>query len=114
MTALEQRLRAELRTAMRDRDAVAVSALRSTLGALANATAVPGVPLSGGADQHVAGSVVGVGAAEAPRRELTDADAVAIVRAEIAERHAAAAQYGASAAADRLRAEAAVLTRFLP
>ena len=57
--------------------------------------------------------MAGLGAAEVPRRELTDAEAVAIVRAEIADRTAAAEQYGRSPAADRLRTEAALLGRFL-
>jgi uncharacterized protein YqeY len=113
VSALEERLRAALRTAMRDRDAVATGALRSTLGALGNATAVPGLALPGTADEHVAGSVVGVGAAEAPRRELTEAEAAAIVRTEIAQRITAAEQYGPSAGADRLRAEAVVLADLL-
>jgi uncharacterized protein YqeY len=114
MSAVEERLRAALRTALRDRDEVALGALRSTLAALGNATAVsaadPGAPVG---DEHFAGSVVGVGAAELPRRELTESEAVAIVRVEIADRTAAADQYGRSAAADRLRAEAALLGSFV-
>jgi hypothetical protein len=61
-------------------------------------------------DEHFAGSAVGVGAAEVQRRSLTEAEQDAIVRAEIAERLEAADQYGPGPAADRLRAEAAVLT----
>jgi uncharacterized protein YqeY len=113
VSALEDRLRSALRIALRERNAVAMGALRSALAALANATAVQSVPLAPGADVHVAGSVAGLGAAEVPRRELTEDEATAIVRAEIAERTAAAEQYGRSPAADRLRAEAALLDRFL-
>ena len=113
MSALEDRLRSALRIALRERNAVAMGALRSALAALANATAVQSVPLAPGADEHVAGSVAGLGAAEVPRRELTEDEAAAIVRAEIAERTAAADQYGRSPAADRLRSEAALLARFL-
>jgi uncharacterized protein YqeY len=105
---VEERLRAALRAAMRDRDAVATAALRSALGALGNATAVTGGPAAAG-DEHFAGSAVGVGAAEAPRRELTADESIAVIRSEIAERVDAAAQYGPGPAADRLRAEAAVL-----
>jgi hypothetical protein len=54
-----------------------------------------------------------VGAAEAPRRVLTPAESVAVVRAEIAERLSAADGYGSGPAADRLRAEAAVLESYL-
>ena len=46
-------------------------------------------------------------------RDLTEAEARAVVAAEIAERRAAAEQYGASPAADRLRAEADVLAPYL-
>ena len=87
-----------------------VSALRSTLAALDNATAVPSSGSLGSGSEHVAGGAVGVGAAEAPRRELTEADALAVVRAEIAERRTAADAYGPGPAADRLRAEADQLT----
>ncbi len=113
MTALEGRLRSALRIALRERNVVAMGALRSTLAALGNATAVQSVRLTAGGSEHVAGGVVGLGAAEVPRRELTDAEAAAIVRAEIADRTAAADQYGRSPAAERLRAEAALLSRFL-
>ena len=113
MTELEGRLRSALRIALRERNVVAMGALRSTLAALGNATAVQSVRLAPGGDEHVAGSVAGLGATEVPRRELGDAEAVAIVRAEIADRTAAAEQYGRSPAADRLRAEADLLGRFL-
>jgi len=113
VTTLEERLRSALRVALRERNAIAMSALRPTLAALANATAVESVPLAPGADEHVAGGVAGLGAAEVPRRELTEDEAAAIVRSEIAERTAAADQYGRSPAADRLRCEAALLSRFL-
>lgn len=110
---IEARLRTALRAAMRARDAVAVSALRSTLAALDNATAVPASGFLGPGSEHVAGAAVGVGAAEAPRRELTEAEALAVVRAEIAERLAAADTYGPGPAADRLRAGADKLTALL-
>jgi uncharacterized protein YqeY len=113
VTTLEERLRSALRVALRERNAIAMNALRPTLAALANATAVESVPLAPGADEHVAGGVAGLGAAEVPRRELTEDEAVAIVRSEIAERTAAADHYGRSPAADRLRCEATLLSRFL-
>jgi hypothetical protein len=84
VTTLEERLRSALRVALRERNAIAMSALRPTLAALANATAVESVPLAPGADEHVAGGVAGLGAAEVPRRVLTEDEAVAIVRSEIA------------------------------
>ncbi|MFE6690225.1 hypothetical protein ACFVFQ_27610 [Streptomyces sp. NPDC057743] len=100
---------------MRSRDRVAVSALRATLSALDNAEAiqVDEAELRGTALEH---SPVGVGTTEATRRELTDRHVVDIVRAEADERLAAADQLTAPTHAERaarLRAEAAVLLRFL-
>jgi uncharacterized protein len=61
-------------------------------------------------------SAVGIGVAEAARRELTEADVAEIVRGEIAEQQRAAEIYDASGRADKaadLRAAAATLTAFL-
>ncbi|UQI49391.1 hypothetical protein M1P56_18665 [Streptomyces sp. HU2014] len=100
---------------MRARDKTAVRALRATLAALDNAEAVPvdEAELRGVALEH---SPAGVGVTEAVRRELSESDVVEVVRAEAAERLEVAAQLTAPAHADRaaeLRAEAAVLLRFL-
>ncbi|MDX3457273.1 hypothetical protein PV396_35850 [Streptomyces sp. ME02-8801-2C] len=100
---------------MRARDKVAVSALRSTLGALDNAEAAPvdEAELRGVALEL---SPVGAGATEAERRELSEHAVVEVVRAEAAERLDAADRLTAPAHADRaerLRAEAAVLLGFL-
>ncbi|MFC5803088.1 GatB/YqeY domain-containing protein [Streptomyces formicae] len=100
---------------MRARDKAAVSALRATLAALDNAEAVPvdEAELRGLALEQ---SPVGVGATEAARRELSERSVVDVVRAEAAERLEVAAQLTAPAHAQRaaqLRAEAAVLLRFL-
>ncbi|UIX35404.1 hypothetical protein [Streptomyces sp. GQFP] len=101
---------------MRARDKVAVSALRATLGALDNAEAVPvdHTALRGVAIEQ---APVGAGATEAVRQELSESGVEVVVRAEVAERLDAAAQLTSSPAhADRaaqLRAEAAVLLRFL-
>ncbi len=110
----ETRLRAALREAMRNRDVVAAFALRSALSAIGNAAAVPaeGTPAPGATSPHVAGAVVGVGAAEVPRRRLTPADVSGIVQAEAAERVTAAAQCehaGYPDRAERLRREARIL-----
>ncbi|HEY4464458.1 MAG TPA: hypothetical protein VGN41_17460 [Streptosporangiaceae bacterium] len=110
------RLGRALRDALKARDQVAASALRSALAAIANAEAVPPAasPPSGPTtNPYVAGAAAGVGGAEAERRVLSDAETGAIVQAEIAERHAAAAQYDEAGHADRaarLRREADVLT----
>ncbi|MFD3945031.1 hypothetical protein [Streptomyces sp. NPDC058579] len=100
---------------MRARDKAAVSALRTTLSALDNAEAVP---LDEAALKGVAleNAPVGAGATEAVRQELSEGTVAEMVRAEAAERLEAADQLTAPAHADRaerLRAEAAVLLRFL-
>jgi uncharacterized protein YqeY len=108
-------LAAALKDAIRARDTVAVSALRTTLSAIANAEAVrTGTQAAAAAGSpHFAGAVAGLGAGEVARRRLSAADLRGIVRAEIAEREHAAAGYtasGLSSQAERLHAEASVLT----
>jgi uncharacterized protein len=104
------RLQMALRAAMKARDTVAVSALRSALAAIANAEAIP-VPTAPASlpptapatdvHQYVAGSTAGLAAAEAERREVTEEDAAGIVQAEVTERQVAARQYQAAGHADR-------------
>ncbi|GHH59809.1 hypothetical protein GCM10018781_03680 [Kitasatospora indigofera] len=113
--SLRLRMRQALPEAMRARDKAAVSALRTALAAVDNAEAVPvdEAATRGRALEH---SPVGAGATEAARRELTESDVVAVVRAEAAERLAAAAGLTEPAHADRvarLRAEARVLLHLL-
>lgn len=77
MSAARKRMQADLTVAMKARDTVRVSVLRSTLAALANAEAVvPG---------HQSSTPVAFGTTEVPRRELTDADDRAILAREISE-----------------------------
>lgn len=112
-------LRSALLVARKRRDADAIAALRTTLAAIANAEAVPTAPgtasASASTSWHVAGTVEGLGAAEAPRRMLSEDDVRAIVVAELTEREAAAARYrglGHAERADRLIAEADALRPF--
>ncbi|MFC6012811.1 hypothetical protein [Nocardia lasii] len=110
---LRERLRAALKAAMKARDRGAVSALRSTLGAIDNAEAVDIGAVKAGALED---SPVGLGAAEVRRRDLTEADVEDIVRREIEERRTAAAEYvraGAVERGDQLIAEADALTALL-
>jgi hypothetical protein len=104
---IRTRLRRALGVALKARDAGAVSALRSAMSAIGNAEAVdPAARPGGTGSAHFAGTVAGVGAGEARRRLLTEADADAIVRQEAAEREAAAGEYergGRAAEAARLR-----------
>jgi uncharacterized protein len=117
-TPITARLRAALSQALSSRDAVAVAVIRSALGAISNAEAVP--PPAGArataSSEHVAGAVAGLGAAEAERRQLTEAEVAVIVAAEIADRRAAADHYvrlRRGDQAERLRREADVLTGLL-
>jgi len=110
---LRSQLRRHLCTAARDRDRIAVAALREAIAALDNADAIqPDRDLQAEAGEYVAGGVVGLGAAEAERRIL-DAEAErAIVSAEIETRLAAAViydQHGESARSADLRLGAEVL-----
>ena len=112
-------LRRDLTVALKARDRVAVAALRSALAAIENAEA-PSADVSESAtvaNEHVAGSAVGLGAGEGDRRDLTEADLRAIIEAEVRERSDAAGEYEQSGhhdAARRLRSEADVLGRYLP
>jgi uncharacterized protein len=104
---------------MKARDTVAVAALRSALAAIDNAEAVDApapIPAATSGSVHVAASITGVGAAEVQRRELSTAQVEALIRAEVANRLAAAGEYqrlGHPEHAQRLRREAAVLAGHL-
>ena len=108
-------MRAALPAAMKAGDRVAVAALRSTLGAIDNAEAVPS-PSTMDGGLAIEQSPVGVGAAEVSRRVLTEADVAGIVREAMAEREEAARGYeraGHPERAERLRAEAAALSTYV-
>ncbi|MCM6773889.1 GatB/YqeY domain-containing protein [Nocardia sp. CDC159] len=110
---LRSRLRAALPAAMKSRDRAAAAALRSALAAIDNAEAVAPAETSPGA---IEASPIGAGAAEAPRRDLTESDIEQIVRKELTERLTTAAEYDALGHTDRanqLRAEAAALSAHL-
>jgi hypothetical protein len=105
---IRTRLQRALTEALKARDTATVSVVRSALGAIGNAEAVAADPAqpSGAPGAAIAGAVAGLGAAEVPRRPLTEADVAAIVRAEAAEREVAAAGYersGYTVEATRLR-----------
>jgi uncharacterized protein len=113
-SALRQRLELALREALRARDRTARSALRSALSAIDNASAVPAgpPPAAPASGPHFAGAVAGLGAGETKRRSLSEAEIEHLVRAEAAERQAAARDYdqaGHPDQAGRLRREADVL-----
>jgi hypothetical protein len=85
-------LRTALLAARKDRDVARVSALRSALSAIDNAETPDGVRLDAPSSGKIAGGVVGLGAAEVERRELSDAQIRELLRAEIDERVTAAQQ----------------------
>ena len=108
--SVQVRLQQALSRALKERDTEAVSALRSALGAIANAEAVP-VPQRTGTEV-----MLGVGPSEVPRRELTKDEIDGIVEAEIVERRQAAAGLvglGQDAHMERLVEQAKVLERVL-
>ncbi len=90
---LRTTLRDHLKVAMRERDRQLAGGLRSVLGALENAEAVP-VDRDGGTaatSEHIAGASAGVGTGEAPRRTLSHDEERKLVEREIAELRQSAA-----------------------
>ena len=113
-SGLRDRMGAALTASMKGRDRAAVAALRSALARVSNAEAVPvdSAPRAGAIEQ----ARVGAGAADAPRRELTEADVRGIVEAEVAEHDHAArhlTDIGRPDDAARVAAQAEVLRRLL-
>jgi uncharacterized protein len=103
---------------MKDRDPVAVEALRTVLGAIDNAEAVPSPEDSapGPIQSPIASATQGVGAGDVPRRDLSDPDVAAIVRAEVDDLRASAEEYhglGRDEPAKRLGAQADMLETHL-
>ncbi len=105
--SLPERMQRDLLGARKARDDAAVTALRTTLAAVANAEAPPMPP----------GPVLGVvGRQEHERLELTAADHERILHDQITLREQAAAEYtdiGQHDAAATVRAELAVLRLYL-
>jgi uncharacterized protein len=113
---LRARLQAALRDAMKARDRAATNALRSALAAIGNAEAVTSAGELGPTDGPIAGARTGLGAGDAPRRQLSESDVAALVRSEVTERRAAADTYFRSAQterAERLLAEASTLEQLM-
>jgi uncharacterized protein YqeY len=105
--SLRQQLNGDLLLAMKAKDIIAISAMRSVLSALDNASAVPA--------STVAAPVFGR-SGDVPRRDLSDTDCQAIISAEVSARALAAEEYtrlGRDDVAARLRAEQAVIERYV-
>ena len=111
-----EELRPLLLAARKDRDAIRVSALRSALSAIDNAETLDAGHLDVPTAGTIAGSVAGLGAAEVPRRTLTDAEIRTLLRTDVADRLAAAELMDAGGHSERattVRAEAAVLAELI-
>ena len=96
-TIWRTRLRDALLAARKDRDAARISALRSALSAIDNAETPDDADVDAPASETIAGGVVGLGAAEVARRELSDEQIRALLRAEVDERLTAADEFTAAA-----------------
>jgi uncharacterized protein len=126
---IRARMRRGLVDAMKARDQQAVAALRTTLAAIDNAEAIENDEVvdddavdagsvldADGEYPAVAGSVLGVGAAEVDRRILTSEETVEVVRGEATAREVAAdvlERIGRADQAERLRAQAKLITTYL-
>lgn len=109
--SLKTRLRADLRTAMKDGRSAQARLLRALVAAIDNAEAPP--IASGASPQHRFGD----GSAEVERLLLGPDAVQTILLAEIAEREGAAQEMEQRGQADRasvLRAEAEIVRAYLP
>jgi uncharacterized protein YqeY len=109
---MSDRLRADLKAAMRARDTVATATIRMLLGAIDNAQAVPVDPVR----RPSAMNKFGESAIEVPRLELSPDDVQAVLRGEIERRRSMAEEirgFGRSGEADRAIAEAEIIRRYL-
>jgi uncharacterized protein YqeY len=109
--ALKRRLRADLVSAIKQKQSTPVAALRAMIAALDNAQAVPPEDRHAPYEPHDFAD----GSAEVSRLKLSRADVAQLVANEVASRHAAAAQmkqHGKPELAERLLCEAAVLQTY--
>src|SRR4029077_19869663 len=90
---LRLRLRESLKVALHAHNGIAASAIRSAMAAIDNAGALDGAHPPEPTGGTVRPVHLGVGAAEARRRELSAEDVVEIVRREVGDRMAAADAY---------------------
>jgi len=108
LTELKQKLQASMTAALKAKDAVSTAAFRTALAAIANAEAVESLGEGRPA--------LGIGAREMPRRPLTEDQMEAIVRREVVDMDAAAADYESRGRGDdarRLRDQSGALQKLL-
>jgi uncharacterized protein YqeY len=109
---MTRRLRADLKTAMQARRTDEVRVIRALIGAIDNAQAVP----TGPGHQPYVERAFGDASGEVPRLRLSAGDVQAVFVREVEERRIAADEMARLAQQDRaemLRAEAAVVARYL-
>lgn len=107
---IREQMKADLTQAMKARDSLAVTTLRSVLGAIDNAEAIPVTEAKFPVEPVVGKSN------EAPRKILTTDDIRRILEHEVAERRAASAQYarlGQQTEAERLQKTAGLIEGYL-
>lgn len=97
-------LQSDLMSALKARDSVKVSVIRSLLASIANAGAVP---LPTGTD------AVGVYAGDSPRRAIETEEVKRSLEEEIAERTGAATAYTDPIAIERMQREASLIREYL-
>jgi uncharacterized protein YqeY len=115
---VRERLRDDLRSAMKARDLLAVNVLRTAIAALDNAEAVDDATGRDAAlaSEHVAGATAGAYSAGVPRRSLSETEVATILVRQVEERREAAAEYaslGQAEEAARLIREAELLSGYL-
>ena len=95
LTDMKQKLQTSLTAALRAKDPVSTAACRTALAAIANAEAVESLGEGRPA--------LGIGAREMPRRHLTEDQMEEIVRREVVDLEAAAADYESRGRGDDAR-----------
>lgn len=106
---LRERMKADLRQAMKARQSATVATLRSALAAIDNAEAVP-------VDDQTPIIPLVTHSPDVPRKVLSAADIRAILQKEVDERRAASAEYahlGQTAEAERLTVAAELIASYL-
>ena len=103
---IRDRLRSDLKSAMKTKDQMLMRVLRTAIAAIDNAEAVEGPT----------GAVGTIGYGDVPRRHLEPPKAVEILEAEIHERETGSAEYrrvGRADAAETLQAEISILRLYV-
>lgn len=111
---LIERLRSDMRQAMKENRRLELEELRSLLACISNAEAVSPVDPNVVSQTEIAGAVVGVGNTEVERKTLSAEDVAAVLRAEIDEMHDILALIDSNSdyAAD-LRTKIAIVEKYL-